>query len=307
MEDVKTLLGKVNLSLKKNLGKTIIALLLVFLISACLAPVAMILVASGGAMVSLSAIVMPLFAMILFMLQISFAQMCAKMYREEPCVLGNILDCFRDWRRCGGLGLIYGLASVIICFVVVLSGMGVLLILSGGDPNYFQSENTLATLLSVFPVMIMICMVAFFLLVLLPTSFTHLVLMDNKELPLITAIRENFRLLKGKKIQLMSFLLRAGGFWLLGAVVFMVAGFVIVSVMYQQLETATGLLTALRLVSQICDMLYFICVYTTLIRLVTAVAVFYQAILDEEAGIEAPLQINHKIPLEENSSSTEDV
>lgn len=122
----------------------------------------------------------------------------------------------------------------------------------------------------------------------------------------MVAIRENFRLLSGKRIHLLTFLFKAGGFWLLGAVVFMVAGFILVSVMYQQAETAEGLLTTLHLASQICDMLYFICVYTTLIRLVTAVAAFYQSVLDEEAGIETPLQINHKIPLEDNSSSTGD-
>lgn len=305
MEDAKTLLGKVNLSLKKNLGKAIIALLLVFLISTLLAPVAMVLVAGG--MVTLSVFVMFLLATVLFMLQISFAQMCAKMYRGDTCVLGNILDCFRDWRRCGGLGLIYGLSAVVICFVVVIAGMGVLLGFSTGDSNYFDSENALATLLSVFPVMIMICMVAFFFLVLLPTAFTHLVLMDNKDFTLMEAICENSRLLKGKKMSLLSFLFRAGGFWLLGAVIFMVAGFVLVSVMYQQLETATGLLTALRLASQLCDMLYFICVYTTLIRLVTAAAAFYQGILDETAGPKSPVQINQKSLIEENPSSTEDV
>jgi len=305
MEDTKTLLGKVNLSLKKNLGKAIIALLLVFLISTLLAPVAMIMVASG--MVILSIFVMFLSAMVLFMLQISFAQMCGKMYRGDPCVLGNILDCFRDWRRCGGLGLAYGLSAVVICFVVVVVGMGVLFGFSSGNSNYFDSENALATLLSVFPVMIMICMAVFFFLVLLPTAFTHLVLMDNKDFTLVEAICENSRLLKGKRMSLLTFLFRAGGFWLLGAIVFMVVGFVLVSVMYQQLETATSLLTALHLASRICDMLYFICVYTTLIRLVTAVAAFYQAVRDEAAGLESPRQINHQGPVEENLSSTEDV
>ena len=96
MEDTRTLLGKINNSLKKNLGKIIIALLLVFLVSGLLAPIAMVILAFGGAMFFFFALfLMLLIAVILFMLQISFAQMCGKMYREEPCVLGNLLDSFR--------------------------------------------------------------------------------------------------------------------------------------------------------------------------------------------------------------------
>ena len=111
-------------------------------------------------------------------------------------------------------------------------------------------------------------------------------------MPLLTAIQENFRLLKGKKLQLVGFLLRTGGLWLVGALIFLGLSFAIVSVMYAQPETAENTLTLLSFASQICDMVYFICAYSTLIRLVTGVAAFYQAVQDEAAGKEPPLQIS---------------
>ena len=132
----------------------------------------------------------------------------------------------------------------------------------------------------------------FFFVVLLPTAFTHLVLMDNQEMSLLAAIKENFRLLKGKKLQLVGFLFRAGGLWLVCAFVFLGVSFTIVSVMYAQPETAEGTLILLSLVSKICDMVYFICAYSALIRLVTGVAAFYQAVKDEAEGKEPPLQIS---------------
>ncbi|MEE0132786.1 MAG: hypothetical protein U0I22_03170 [Treponema sp.] len=292
MEDTKTLLGKINISLKKNLGKIIIALLLVFLVSGLLAPIAMVILAFGGAMAFFfAAFVMLLIAVILFMLQISFAQMCGKMYREEPCVLGNLLDSFRDWRRCGIFALVYAISAIIICIVVVEGRVLLSYLTAGADQGNFYSEDALGAMLSRMPVLVMVCMGIFFLLVLLPTAFTHMVLMDNQEMPLLTAIQENFRLLKGKKLQLVGFLFRTGGLWLVGALIFLGLSFAIVSVMYAQPETAENTLTLLSFASQICDMVYFICAYSTLIRLVTGVAAFYQAVQDEAAGKEPPLQI----------------
>ncbi len=292
MEDTRILLGKINASLKKNLGKIIIALLLVFLISGLLAPIAMVIISLGGAMAFFfAAFVMLLIAVILFMLQISFAQMCGKMYREEPCVLGSLLDSFRDWRRCGIFALVYAISAIIICIVVVEGGVLLSYLTAGADQGNFYSEDALGAMLSRMPVLVMVCMGIFFLLVLLPTAFTHMVLMDNQEMPLLTAIQENFRLLKGKKLQLVGFLLRTGGLWLVGALIFLGLGFAIVSVMYAQSETAENTLTLLSFASQICDMVYFICAYSTLIRLVTGVAAFYQAVQDEAAGKEPPLQI----------------
>lgn len=296
MEDTQILLGKVNLSIRKNLGKAIISLLLVFLCSTVLAPLAMVLLEQG--LVPLGMLLLLVIPLILFMLQISFAQMCAKMYRDEPCVLGNLLDSFRDGRRCLGLALCYAVGAVVICSVVVLAGTVLALEISGGDVASFDSEAALATMFGFFPALAMLCMVVFFLLVLLPTSFTHLVLMDNRDLPLLSAIQENFRLLKGRKGRLVAFLLKTGGLWLIGTVVALVASFALVSVMFQQSESAGQSLSTLHLVSQVCDMVYFICVYTTLIRLVTAVAAFYQAVRDEESGQDAV----HRLSTDSDSS-----
>ena len=47
MEDTQILLGRVNRSIRKNLGKAIISLLLVFLCSTVLAPLAMVLLEQG--------------------------------------------------------------------------------------------------------------------------------------------------------------------------------------------------------------------------------------------------------------------
>ena len=109
MEDTRSLLGKITVSLRKNLGKIIIALLLVFVVSGLLAPLAMAMLVVD---ISLAVVVLLLMATVLFMLQISFAQMCGKLYREEPCVLGNLLDSFRDWRRCSLWALVYALSAI---------------------------------------------------------------------------------------------------------------------------------------------------------------------------------------------------
>ena len=292
MEDTRILLGKINVSLRKNLGKIIIALLLVFIASGLLAPLAMGMLVVGGALsILLALVVLLLMATVLFMLQISFAQMCGKLYREEPCVLGNLLDSFRDWRRCGIYALGYAISAIIICVVVVEGGVLLSYLTTSSGQSSFYSEDALAMMLSRMPLLVMVCMGIFFFVVLLPTAFTHLVLMDNQEMPLLAAIKENFRLLKGRRLQLVGFLFRAGGLWLVIALIFLGLSFAIVSVMYTQPETAEGTLTLLSLVSQLCDMVYFICAYSTLIRLVTAVAAFYQAVKDEAEGKEPSLQI----------------
>lgn len=293
MEDTRNLLGKINNSLKKNLGKIIIALLLVFLVSGLLAPISVVIISIGGAPAFiLAGLVMFLIAVILFMLQISFAQMCGKMYREDSCVLGNLLDSFRDWRRCSIMSLGYAVSAIVICIVIVQGGIMVTFLASGGNAANFDSEAVLGSMISFMPVLVMACMGIFFLLVLLPTAFVHLVLMDNREMPLLSVLQENLRLLKGKKFQLVKFLFRVGGFWLVGAFIFLIGSFAIVSAMYLQPETAEGTLGVLQLAAQICDMVYFICAYTTLIRLVTGVAAFYQAVRDEAAGKEPPLEIS---------------
>ena len=289
MEDTRSLLGKITVSLRKNLGKIIIALLLVFVVSGLLAPLAMAMLVVD---ISLAVVVLLLMATVLFMLQISFAQMCGKLYREEPCVLGNLLDSFRDWRRCSLWALVYALSAIIICVVVVEGGVFVSYLTAGANRANFYSEDVLGSMLTRMPLLVMVCMGVFFFVVLLPTAFTHLVLMDNQELSLLAAIKENFRLLKGKKLQLVGFLFRAGGLWLVCALVFLGVSFTIVSVMYAQPETAEGTLILLSLVSKICDMVYFICAYSALIRLVTGVAAFYQAVKDEAEGKEPPLQIS---------------
>lgn len=289
MEDTRSLLGKITVSLRKNLGKIIIALLLVFVVSGVLAPLAMAMLVVD---ISLAVVVLLLMATVLFMLQISFAQMCGKLYREEPCVLGNLLDSFRDWRRCSLWALVYALSAIIICVVVVEGGVLVSYLTAGANGANFYSEDVLGSMLTRMPLLVMVCMGVFFFVVLLPTAFTHLVLMDNQEMSLLAAIKENFRLLKGKKLQLVGFLFRAGGLWLVCAFVFLGVSFTIVSVMYAQPETAEGTLILLSLVSKICDMVYFICAYSTLIRLVTGVAAFYQAVKDEAEGKEPPLQIS---------------
>ena len=157
MEDTRILLGKINASLKKNLGKIIIALLLVFLVSGLLAPISVVIISVGGATAFfLAALVMLLIAVILFMLQISFAQMCGKMYREDPCVLGNLLDSFRDWRRCSTLSLGYAVSAIVICIVIVQGGILVAFLASGGNDAIFYSEDVLGSMISFMPVLIII-------------------------------------------------------------------------------------------------------------------------------------------------------
>lgn len=305
MIETQRLLGKVNYSVRKNLGKEIIALLLVFLSSVVLAPLALAFASLGSLPVAFGFLL--LIPILLFMLQISFAQMCGKMYREEPCVLGNLLDSFRDWQRCGSLALTYALSSIVICSAVVFGGTVISLNTAGFDINNFDQEAAVATMFSFFPALVMLCMVIFFLAVLLPTSLTHLVLMDKKNISIVEALRENSRLLKGRKIQLLVFLLKTGGWWLVGATISLVGSFVLVSAMFKQPESAQNTLAIMNIASQVCDMVYYICVYTSLIRLVTGVAAFYQAVRDKDARVETPLQIHQEATTEDTLPSTEEL
>lgn len=275
MEDTKILLDRVNLCLRKNLGKATIALLVVFLCSATLAPLALVL---AGSFLPLALVLVFLMPVVLFMLQLSFAMMCAKMYRQEPCVLGNLLDSFRDWRRYGALALGYAISAVIVCSVLVVGGTMLSFYATGADAATFDDEAVLGTMLSMFPVTAMLCMVVFFLLVLLPTSFTHLVLMDNPSMPILSALQENFLLLKGRKLELLKFLLRTGGFWLVGAVVCLGLSFVLMLQMMGQTDATEGTVRLLLGIGKLLDMFYFIFVYTTLIRLMIGVAAFYQSL-----------------------------
>ncbi len=289
MEDTQILLGRVNLCLRKNFGKATIALLVVFLCSVTLAPLALLLSSSFFPLAVVTLLLMPL---LLFMLQISFAQMCGKMYRDEPCVLGNLLDSFRDWRRCGGLALGYAVSAVVVCGVMVIGETLLSYYATGADPATFQDEAALGFMLTMFPVTVMLCMAVFFLLVLLPTSCTHLVLMDNPSMPLLVAVQENFHLLKGRKIPLLKFLLRTGSFWLVGAVVSLVVSLVLTFWLMGMTNVTDGTVKLFLGVTKVLDMVYFIFVYTTLIRLVTGVAAFYQSLKDppaQGAGAASPL------------------
>lgn len=275
MEDTKNLVGRVDLCLRKNLGKATIALLVVFLCSATLAPLALVL---AGSFLPLALVLVFLMPVVLFMLQLSFAMMCAKMYRQEPCVLGNLLDSFRDWRRYGALALGYSISAVVVCGVLVIGGTLLSYYATGADPATFQDEAAMGLMLSMFPVTAMLAMVIFFLLVLLPTSFTHLVLMDNPSMPVLSAIQENFRLLKGRKLVLLKFLLRTGSFWLVGAAVSLAVSLVLMLWLMGMTDVTDGTVKLFLGVTKVLDMVYFIFVYTTLIRLVTGVAAFYQSL-----------------------------
>ncbi len=289
MECNKALLDSVNKSLHNNMGKAIIALLVVMLCSSLAAPVALSVALMGGTSF-FPIIVLVLCVTCVCLLVFGFGFLVAQLYRRRQAVLGHVFSAFRDFKRMGLAALVFALGITIISMVVVLVGMT----LFTPDIKLEQTatlDQIIGPLLQIMPVLSAICMVVFIFALVLPNIFVWLVLYDNPTCTVRQAFKKSFDMPKGKRSRLVSFLLRCGGWWFAAAcAAFVISTAFLFFVVPNVAALGTTMASFLSFVANICDIVYFFGFYTAFIRMTTGVVAFYDELLHPDKDLNEPPQ-----------------
>ena len=271
MECNKVLLDSVNKNVQKNMGKAIIALLVVIICTSVIAPVALVSAMVGGASF-FSVLMLLLCVSVSCMLFLGFAILLSRFYRNQQAVLGYIFVPFKDIKRMGSVALLFSAGITIISLIVTVVGMSVYL--PEGLAGLKDIENILPSLMKIMPLLSVICILFFIFLVVFPNIFVWLVLIDNPEISAFEALKESFLLAKGKRIRLLGFLLQCGGWWLLAGCLAL-AVTICFALFFTPLLVNEFANSVFSFVGLVCDGIYFIGLYTAVIKIITGVVAFY--------------------------------
>ena len=175
MECNRVLLNSVNKTLRYNMGKAILALLVVLLLGSFIIPAVLVVVVMPGSMIL--GVVGVFFATALFfVLSYGYVILLLKLYRKEPAVLGHVFAGFWNFKRVIPAASIFAIAFVIIAFAV--AGGGLMIYFQFIDIPTDSLEVMVASIIPVLPVLTASCSLLFLLGVVLPCIFVFFVVND---------------------------------------------------------------------------------------------------------------------------------
>ena len=292
----KELLLLVNNSLRQNMGKAIITLFLVYLGTSLLGSSILLFSSIGGSIIIMSLMGFCV-TTIFFMLYLGYVILLAKLYRGDRAIIGDIFFVFKHGKGTVSHSIFLSITFLLIAFVVL--GLGSFFVFQNIVPHeHFSVEKMLSKLMEIYSILVFFCFLIFSLLVILPTAFVHLVFLDNPDISLMDAYKENNNLLKGQKLHLFVLSLKVGGKWLVGTVVTFLLNMVIVVLLRASVITIPeSMTTFLLLFVNILDIIFFICSYTTIIRIGTGIAAFYESIKPLDFS---PFKVENIIQIPEN-------
>ncbi|AEE16319.1 DUF975 family protein [Treponema brennaborense] len=284
MECNKVLLDSVNAAVRRNLGKAVIALALLLLCSSLIAPAVLLSAAGGDSGMFFSVVLAAAAVVFLLVMQYGFTILLAKLYRGDRAVLGDLFCGFRDFKRVCLLSVLFGVAAIVLCGVIVPAGMAL----------FFASgrEMTTAAVMSLVPVLTFVCLIAYWLAVMLPFAFAYFVLYDNPSFTVRQVFKAAARLMRGYRLKFLLFVLRVGGWWLAAAVVSYAVGFVLSgSVSAALLAESRGVASGVFSLARILDAVYFVCAYMALIRVTMGGAAYYGARIADSPSASGPIPL----------------
>ncbi|MBQ0052363.1 MAG: hypothetical protein KBT11_09940 [Treponema sp.] len=288
---------RLNQVTNKNVGKVIYALFLMTIIeSLCTAvfitPAMMLFQREEFTMQTRIVSLVLLFAATIVYLtfQFGFAIMLLRLVRNEKSNLGYIFMGFRRFNYAGKIIFAFGVILGIIALVVrfIAKTVSVALFNSMVEMEIPTDEGTQAILqLGAFAAI-------FFLLsfiVLIHFAFVFHLHFDNPKLGVMELFKRSAVMMNKKVFKLIGFALRAGGRNLLIAIVFAL----LVTFMPGDKEKGS-----LSILTFLFDLVYFINLYTALVKFYFTVPVMYEAILHPPIEIEIILEPEET---EQNESS----
>lgn len=298
--NLKYLMVKLNQVSSLYLGKIMYALFLISILEtlasfAVLSP-ALRLAANGAnpLLVRAETILLAFLAICVWLtFQFGFAVMLLKMTRREYTNLGFI---FIGFRRFNPAGKIIGAFGGLIALLAVLARFATKFIFQKINPNFtfsmpditaLQDAGQIADQPEVISTMAidMLLFVAIFLAVLFVLGLVVLIRFvfvfqlhfDNPSMPLPNLFKKSWQMMHKNVLRLILFALRAGGKQLFIAI------FLAILVNFIPEDKNSGL----SILTFIIDMIYFINMYTAMIRIYLTVPVLYEEILNPRLEIEA--------------------
>jgi hypothetical protein len=298
--NLKYLMVKLNQVSSLYLGKIMYALFLISILEtlasfAVLSP-ALRLAANGAnpLLVRAETILLAFLAICVWLtFQFGFAVMLLKMTRREYTNLGFI---FIGFRRFNPAGKIIGAFGGLIALLAVLARFATKFIFQKINPNFtfsmpditaLQDAGQIADQPEVISTMAidMLLFVAIFLgvlfvlglVVLIRFVFVFQLHFDNPSMPLPNLFKKSWQMMHKNVLRLILFALRAGGKQLFIAI------FLAILVNFIPEDKNSGL----SILTFIIDMIYFINMYTAMIRIYLTVPVLYEEILNPRLEIEA--------------------
>jgi len=298
--NLKYLMVKLNQVSSLYLGKIMYALFLISILEtlasfAVLSP-ALRLAANGAnpLLVRAETILLAFLAICVWLtFQFGFAVMLLKMTRREYTNLGFI---FIGFRRFNPAGKIIGAFGGLIAILALLARFATKFIFQKINPNFtfsmpditaLQDAGQIADQPEVISTMAidMLLFVAIFLgvlfvlglVVLIRFVFVFQLHFDNPSMPLPNLFKKSWQMMHKNVLRLILFALRAGGKQLFIAI------FLAILVNFIPEDKNSGL----SILTFIIDMIYFINMYTAMIRIYLTVPVLYEEILNPRLEIEA--------------------
>ena len=278
MKSDKELLDYVNMSLHNNMGKAIISLLLIILLTSFSVPVIMFTAIIFAGTVILPFAILLFFVTLIVMLILGYLTLLANLHRKKPAVLGHIFSAFYQFKKNIGLALI--IATVLVMLSSIISIFGLLFIPLDLD---FSDMNSLSLYLfnvaKLLPLLSGILVITFFVAFIIPNGFIWFVKQEYANLSLKETFIASWKLTKGKKLHLLKFLLKSGGWWLIVGVLAYMTSIIINWNLSPTINQSTDVTFAkFSAIMNIFNTVYSVCFYCSIIRIFTGLVVFYDVL-----------------------------
>jgi hypothetical protein len=196
---------------------------------------------------------------VMFLFQYGFAVLLLRMERSQYVTLGYIFSGFKRLKISFPVALVF---TTSVAAVIALCRAGI---------YFFKQPLNLLTEQSrtiVENSVVIAVMLLFIMLLLVRFMFVFQVRYDNQSENVFSAFKKSMRLIRGHVIDSICFILRAGGRYLLIAIIVLAADLLIP-------EDNGKSFSGLSVVSLILDFIYFVNGYTALVRMYLAVPVLY--------------------------------
>lgn len=196
---------------------------------------------------------------VMFLFQYGFAVLLLRMERSQYVTLGYIFSGFKRLKISFPVALVF---TTSVAAVIALCRAGI---------YFFKQPLNLLTEQSrtiVENSVVVAVMLLFIMLLFVRFMFVFQVRYDNQSENVFSAFKKSMRLIHGHVIDSICFVLRAGGRYLLIAIIVLIADLLIP-------EDNGKSFSGLSVVSLILDFIYFVNGYTALVRMYLAVPVLY--------------------------------
>lgn len=272
MIDKRTLFTRLNQCVSKNMGHALFSL---FLMAICETIVLSLLLAPAAVLISqnemtarsmaLVAVLSFVSLIVVFLFQYGFAVLLLRMERSQYVTLGYIFNGFKTFRTSFPVALVF---TISVAAVIALCRAGV----------YFFKQPLNLLNQKWRPIIensaVIAVMLLFLMLLFVRFLFVFQIRYDNQNDGVFSVFKKSMHLISHHVIDSIRFILRAGGFYLLIALIVLAADFIIP-------EDSGKNFSGLSIVSLILDFIYFVNGYTALVRMYLAVPVLYDSLKNQ--------------------------